>query len=83
MPRYELPSDLTPEERRAVIAALEEALASSRPKAAPWALVGRVEAVRLGALQTRRDLPDPWRLRGSLPFARRATPTFVGRGDAK
>jgi hypothetical protein len=83
MPRYELPPDLSPEEERAVIAALEEALGGRREARSPWAVQGRVEALRLGSLQARRDVPDAWRLRGSAPFARRGTAPHVGRGDAR
>jgi hypothetical protein len=82
MPRsYELPGDLTPEEERAVIAALEQALGSAEDVPAPWALAGRMEALRMGALQTRRLLDRPWTHRGE--FARRGTEPQVGRGDTR
>jgi hypothetical protein len=83
MPHYELPPDLTPEEERAVIAALEAALATETPRLSPWALAGRVENLGLGRLQARREAGDGWTLRGDLPFARRGTPTLQGRGDAR
>ena len=83
MPRFELPPDLAPEEQRAAIAALERALGASRRRPAPWAMAGRIDALRLGALQARRELPGVWRLSGYVPFARRGTPTLKGRGDAK
>lgn len=83
MARYELPPDLSPEEERLVLAALEEALRASRPGASPWALAGRAEALRLGALQIRRDAETPWTFRGHLPFARGGTPPLSGRGDAR
>jgi hypothetical protein len=81
--RYELPPDLSPEEERAVIAALERILGAERVRPSAWALAGRVAALRLGALQARRDGERPWRLRGRAPFARAGTPPLVGRGDAK
>jgi hypothetical protein len=83
VPRYELPADLTPEEQRAAIAALERILAAGRPRPPAWALAGRAEALRLGALQVRRDTRDPWTLRAHVAFARRGTPPLIGRGDAK
>ncbi len=83
MPRYEVPPDLTPEEERAVIAALERTLASVRDRPAPWVLAGRAEALRMGGLQVRRDAERPWTFRGHVPFARRGTPPLHGRGDAK
>jgi hypothetical protein len=83
MPRYELPPDLSPEDERLVVAALEEALRASRPGVSPWTLAGRAEALRLGALQIRRDTEASWTFRGHVPFARRGTPPLGGRGDAR
>lgn len=83
MPRYELPEDLSPAEQRAVMAALERAIAGGRPRPASWALTGRAEALRLGALQVRRHANAPWTFRGHVPFAGPGTPPLVGRGDAK
>jgi hypothetical protein len=83
MRRYELPPDLSPEEERTVIAALERLLGADRDRPSPWALAGRAEALRLGVLQVRRDGERPWRFRGRVPFARPGTPPLVGRGDAK
>ena len=83
MLRYELPPDLSPEEERLVVAALEEALRASRPGVSAWALAGRAEALRLGSLQVRRDAEIPWTFRGHVPFARRGTPPLGGRGDAR
>jgi hypothetical protein len=83
MARYELPPDLSPEEQRAVIAALERILGADRARPSAWALAGRAEALRLGALQVRREGDRPWRFRGRVPFARPGTPPLVGRGDAK
>jgi hypothetical protein len=83
MPRYELPPDLTPEEEQAVIAALERALGVPTDRPSPWALAGRAEALRHGAVQVRRDVDVPWTFRGRVPFARPGTPPLRGRGDAK
>ena len=83
MPRYELPRDLSPEEEEAVIAALEEVLGPRPGRPSPWALAGRAEALRMGALQVRRAGDRPWGFRGHVPFARPGTPPLIGRGDAK
>lgn len=83
MPRYELPPDLTPEEERAVLAALEHSLAVGRARLSAWALAGRAENLRMGALQVRREAGSGWTLRAHVPFARRGTTPLLGRGDAK
>jgi hypothetical protein len=83
MPRYELPPDLSPEEERAVLQALERTLGTTGAGPSPWALAGRVEALGLGWLQARRHAQRTWTFRGAVPFARRGTPPLQGRGDAK
>ena len=83
MARYELPADLSPEEERAVLAALERAFRARGATPAPWAMAGRVEALRLGALQARRHADGAWLLRSGAPLARRGTPSLRGRGDAR
>jgi hypothetical protein len=83
MPRYDLPANLSPDEERAVIAALERLLDPSRDRPSPWTSAGRSEALRLGGLQVRGHGQDTWRLRGRTPFTRGAPPTLAGRGDAK
>jgi hypothetical protein len=83
MARYELPSGLTPEEERAVREALQRALEGVRPPMSPWALAGRAEATRRGALQVRREAGSPWPLRAPIPLAARGTPPLRGRGDAR
>ncbi len=83
MPRFELPPDLTPEEERIVLAAIERMLEVERPRISAWALSGRAEALRLGALQARRHSRDPWIFRGSLPFTAGGTRARVGRGDSR
>jgi hypothetical protein len=80
--RFELPPDLTSEEERIVLAALEHALSTRRPGPSRWVLAGRVESLRMGALQARRYTDRPWSLRAG-PWARRATGSLRGRGDAK
>jgi hypothetical protein len=81
--RYELPPGLTPEEERAIIAALEEYFGYASPRPSPWTLAGRVEALRLGALQARNQSKEPWTEPGRSPFTRRGTESRVGRGDTK
>jgi hypothetical protein len=80
--RFEVPPGLSPSEERALIAALERYFDQESPEPDPWALAGRVEAARMGALQTRRA-PGAWRRAGRSAFARRGVPPFTGRGDAK
>jgi hypothetical protein len=82
MPRYELPPDLSPEEERAAIAALERALEAGRKTPSPWALAGRADALRLGALHIRHQASG-WTFRGYAPFARRGTSPLIGRGDSR
>lgn len=83
MPRYDLPPELSPQEERAVIAALERALGTPADRPSQWTLAGRAEALRQGALQVRRDVGGPWTFRARLPFARPGTPPLRGRGDAR
>jgi hypothetical protein len=80
--RFELPPDLTPEEERIVLAALEHALGNRGAGPTRWVLTGRVENLRMGALQARRYTDRPWSLRTGL-WARRTTGSLRGRGDAK
>ncbi|MGH2678681.1 MAG: hypothetical protein ACRDHB_10030 [Actinomycetota bacterium] len=83
MAEYKLPANLSPEEERAAIDALEGILGPRRGRPSPWALAGRTEALRMGALQVRRDAHRPWTFRAGVAFARGGTPALVGRGDAK
>jgi hypothetical protein len=80
--RFELPDDLTPEEERAIIRALERYFARESPHPDPWVLAGRVEATGIGALQARRATATPWGSSRHAPFARRGVPPMWGRGDA-
>ncbi len=83
MARYELPEGLSPDEERAVIAALERAFEIGRTRPSAWALAGRVDNLRLGALQARHQAGYPWGWRGDTPFAERGAPWLKGRGDAR
>ena len=80
--RFELPPGLTPQEERAVLAALERYFAEGPPPN-PWALAGRVDASGMGALQTRRLAQGAWQRAGRENFARRGTTSLHGRGDAR
>jgi hypothetical protein len=81
--RYELPPGITPEEERAIIAALDQYFGTSRVRPAAWALAGRAEALGLGALQIRFQSLRPWNDTRLKPYTRRGTEPRVGRGDAK
>lgn len=80
--RFELPEELTPEEERAIITALERYFVQESPHPNPWALAGRLDATGLGALQGRRYTDEPWSATLRHPFARRGVPPLQGRGDA-
>jgi hypothetical protein len=80
---FELPGNLTPLEEAAVLAALDRYFAEEQaPPPNLWALAGRIDASRMGALQTRRATGSAWRAGASTTFARRGVPPFHGRGDA-
>jgi hypothetical protein len=81
--RYELPDGVSPEEERAIIAALERHLEDRGARPNPWALAGRIEATGQGTLQARRRLRDPWRSAARAHFIRPGTESIRGRGDAK
>jgi hypothetical protein len=78
---YRLPGGLSPEEERAILAALERYLLHENPRPDPWVLAGRVDATGLGALQARRLMDAPWGSTTRTPFARRGAPPFHGRAD--
>ncbi len=63
-------------------AALDRALEAGTRKPSPWALAGRADALRLGALGVRHQAAG-WTFKGYVPFTRRGTSSLVGRGDAK
>jgi hypothetical protein len=80
--RYQLPPGISAEEERAIVAALDEYFGAGAVRPDPWALAGRAEALRLGALQLRHQSMRPWGGAWSLPFTRRGTEPLSGRGDA-
>jgi hypothetical protein len=81
--RYVLPPGLSPEEERAVMAALDQYLAKGPQRPNPWTLAGRTEALGLGALQIRHQADVPWGGTRLNPYTRRGTEPRVGRGDSK
>jgi hypothetical protein len=81
--RYELPPGLTPEDERAILAALEEYFDYSRSRPSAWTLAGRRDALRLGALQARNQSKEPWLEAARASFTHRGTESRVGRGDTK
>ncbi|HEX6207332.1 MAG TPA: hypothetical protein VF058_03145 [Actinomycetota bacterium] len=83
MPRYELPPDLSPEEERIVLAAIERMLELERPTLSPWVVAGRAEGLRIGGLHIRHQTADPWTSHAPLPFAPGGTQRLPGRGDAR
>jgi hypothetical protein len=80
--RVEIPQDLTPDEERAVVMALERYFVEENPRPAPWVLQGRIEATGLGALQVRRFAREPWHGQW-VEFARKGVPPMHGRGDVR
>ncbi len=81
--RYVLPPGLTPEEERAVRAALDDYLSVGVARPDPWTLAGRTEALGLGALQIRHQADVPWGGTRLNPYTRRGAEPRVGRGDSK
>lgn len=81
--RYELPPGISNEEERAILAALEQYLGTGKARPSPWGLAGRVEALRLGALQIRHQSDRPWNETRLNPYTRRGTEPRAGRGDTK
>jgi hypothetical protein len=80
--RFELPQDLSPDEERAIIRALERYFAQESPHPHPWVLAGRIDAIGFGALQARHHADAPWRRFGGVLFVRRCFPPHALRGDA-
>jgi len=79
---FGIPQDLTPEEERAILSALERHLLGEAPPPEAWAMAGRLEATGQGALQARRAMRAPWRAPTRAAFARWGAIPFHGRGDA-
>ena len=77
----------TPEEERAIFAALEDALEQERQSRATslWLRSARAQGRRLGMLdyRDRFSKDDAWRLSTRFPFGGREYPGKNGRGDAK
>ncbi|MGH2556700.1 MAG: hypothetical protein ACRDHO_13410 [Actinomycetota bacterium] len=80
--RYQLPPGLSAEEERAIIAALDEYFGAGAVRPDPWALAGRAEALRLGALQIRHQSMHPWGEGTRIAYTRRGTAPRSGRADA-
>lgn len=83
MPRYELPPDLSPEEQRIAIAAIERMLELEDPRIDGWRLAGRAENLRIGSLHVRHQADRPYHFGIDLPFAPGGTQPRVGRGDSR
>ena len=80
--RLEFPDDITPEEERAIVMALERYFVAESWRPTPWVLQGRIDATGLGALQSRRHAREPWHGQQG-PFARKGVPSTHGRGDVR
>jgi hypothetical protein len=81
--RYELPPGITPEDERAIVAALDQYFGTSAVRPSPWALAGRAIAIGLGALQIRYQSPHPWGEIALNPYTRLGTEPRMGRSDQK
>lgn len=81
--RFDLPPGLTPDEERAIEAALHQYVGSFRVRPSPWALAGRAEGCAIGALQIRHQSQRPWTEVRLSPYTRRGSAMLRGRGDAK
>jgi hypothetical protein len=81
--RLDFPPNLPADEERAIIAALEEYFRAVDVRPSPWALAGRGDALRLGAVQIRHQSRGPWNEAGRGPFAHKGTDARMGRGDSK
>ncbi len=81
--RYVLPPGITPEEERAILAALDAFFGKGSQLPDAWSLAGRTEALGLGALQIRHQAEVPWGGTRLNPYTRRGTEPRMGRGDSK
>jgi hypothetical protein len=81
--RYDLPPGLTPEEERAILAALKDYFGYATVRPDPWALAGRAEGLGVGALEIRNQSLASWNEVGPHHYTRRRIETRSGRGDAK
>jgi hypothetical protein len=80
--RFELPEELSAEEERVVLLALERYFRGENPRPPVWVLNGRLASVRQGTLQARRLSDSPWTTSLRASFSRRGSDPYVGRGDA-
>ena len=81
---YLLPEGISPEEKRAVIQALERYFADPDRKPDPWTLSGRAANTRQDIWQARGVLPgSSWQWVERLPLARQGQVNGEGRGDTK
>ncbi len=81
--RLDFPPDLPADEETAIIAALEEYFRAVDVRPSPWALAGRADALRLGAIQMRHQSRGSWNDAGRGLFAHKGTEDRMGRSDSK
>jgi hypothetical protein len=81
--RLDFPPNLPADEEKAIIAALEEYFRAVDVRPNPWALAGRADALRLGAIQTRHQSRGSWNDAGRVSYAHKGTEDRMGRGDSK
>jgi hypothetical protein len=81
--RLDMPPDLPADEEKAIIAALEEYFRAVDVRPSAWALAGRADALRLGAIQIRHESRGPWNEAGRGRFAHKGTEDRMGRADSK
>jgi hypothetical protein len=82
-PRYRAEIPLAASEIVALEAALVAYGESFVVRPSPWALAGRVEGCRIGALQIRHQSTKPWCEIRLNPYTRLGTTPLWGRGDAR
>ena len=81
---YLLPEGISPEEKQAVVQALERYFADPDRKPDPWTLAGRAANARQGVRQARGVLPgSSWQWVERLPLAGRSQTSREGRGDTR
>ncbi|MEP6475856.1 MAG: hypothetical protein ABJC60_01150 [Actinomycetota bacterium] len=80
--RFEFPDGMSREDERAILNALERYFVLESPKPNAWVLQGRVDAIGVGALQSRRLARASWPgVRAA--FVRYGVPPAHGRGDTR
>ncbi len=80
--RFEISEEVSPEEDRAILMALERYFSAENPKPPAWVLQGRIDATGFGALQVRRFAREPWHGQW-VEFSRKGVPPVHGRGDVR